>query len=1002
MKKRHLIIGAMVCCAVMGTPGTAMSQMSETTTSEVYDFSGFVDVDLMELFYNALQDGRNYPTEEEFATKGILPSDIAFIRSHVRKAQIIDRANRLLPDTYEKRDLWMNIPMSTGKDGAVGQPTTNFADDVFSMWNYTNLFGSWNHSFFTAPGAWVDAAHKNGTNIMSGIKFFESWGITSGEWNTIISAKNSDGSFKYVKPMINCLMYFGADGINYNWEDMGYADATTIAFNKALYKEAAACGFDNFHLGLYTAMSSITANTNALFGDETGRTAHTMLNYAASDFSYNMGASVLAAERAMGTSEGLYAGVWIVSMDRGWSRLNATDADKRCGICLWGEHNTSRFWSYNSGADAYEAQSNYQSLLERAFSGGNRNPLNRPEISDTGNNWEKQGDKLPLSTFAGLATWIPERSAIQGNLPFATYFNLGNGDRYNYKGKKTAGAWYNMANQDRVPTYRWLVTEPGTLTASDKIQPEFSHDDSYTGGSCLKLTGEATSTGTDIVLFQTALTSSASGAYANIAVKSGKDGNNATNLYVILKKQDGTWLEFPVGETTGKTWQEKKISLSGINQGDVIERIGLRVKGSDDNYKLYVGKLEINDNVKAVPANVQDVVVEVKEETKTSLSIKANWKLDRAAEDRAAWDLLFNDEANVDHFEILYKNGEEGRISEIARTTQWAVYVGDIIFEDADDQPFIGVRAVSTDLKTYSPIEWVEVARADQDALPVRNDDSYGISQMDPNCEGADIARQQRYVTDFTTVGATQNIEYHANGPQTDGTQYVNATDKVLKVEQGQEVTLTIKCADFSDGLKYCFAGGWMDLDGSGTFNPDPIDENPAQGERLFRLGKLRDQTPEFQTTGITHKFTVPVDARPGKSRLRIVFSDAWFEGSFLPTGLHAKGFSIDFGVEISGDNEPRPAPADNHDQGTPEEPEGLDQTPEGINNVNSEVSSFYVADNVINFVNVDKAWIYSVDGGLVKYLTNPDKYSVADLANGAYIVRMQYGKVIRSGKFVK
>ena len=38
----------------------------------------------------------------------------------------------------------------------------------------------------------------------------------------------------------------------------------------------------------------------------------------------------------------------------------------------------------------------------------------------------------------------------------------------------------------------------------------------------------------------------------------------------------------------------------------------------------------------------------------------------------------------------------------------------------------------------------------------------------------------------------------------------------------------------------------------------------------------------------------------------------------------------------------------------------------------------------------------------VVWYLTNPDKYSVADFANGAYIVRMQYGKVIRSGKFVK
>ena len=60
-----------------------------------------MDVDLLDLFYNALQEGRNYPTEEEFAAKGILPSDIAFIRSHVRKAQILDRSDRLIQDTYE-------------------------------------------------------------------------------------------------------------------------------------------------------------------------------------------------------------------------------------------------------------------------------------------------------------------------------------------------------------------------------------------------------------------------------------------------------------------------------------------------------------------------------------------------------------------------------------------------------------------------------------------------------------------------------------------------------------------------------------------------------------------------------------------------------------------------------------------------------------------------------------------------------------------------------------
>ena len=40
----------------------------------------------------------------------------------------------------------------------------------------------------------------------------------------------------------------------------------------------------------------------------------------------------------------------------------------------------------------------------------------------------------------------------------------------------------------------------------------------------------------------------------------------------------------------------------------------------------------------------------------------------------------------------------------------------------------------------------------------------------------------------------------------------------------------------------------------------------------------------------------------------------------------------MDFGVEIVGENEPRPLPVDTHDQGIAEEPEGLDQTPEGIN----------------------------------------------------------------------
>ena len=742
-----------------------------------------------------------------------------------------------------------------------------------------------------------------------------------------------------------------------------------------------------------------------------------MLNYSGGDFTAEpaMRSSVQTAEKAMGTCEGLYTGVWFVSMDRSWTSLVANNENKRIGVCLWGEHGQSRFMSYNVGDGAFDTQENYQRLLERGFSGGNRNPLNRPAISNSGNNWERTADKLPLQTFCGLASFIPERSTIQGSLPFGTHFTLGNGERYFYKGKRTNGSWYNMGAQDLVPTYRWMVVNPGTTTVSTNIQPNYTHTDAYTGGSCLRLTGAAVSGGTDIVMYKTALKVSGSAPYAKVAVKNGKEGKNASSLYVILRKQgSGQWIEVPYGDVSGATWEEKTIQIAGLSTNDVIDRIGLRVKGNDNNYSLLVGKLEINDNSTVTPANVRDVMVEVKEETKTSMGAKIYWDVNAVATTRAAWGLVYNDEANIDHFEILYKNGVNGRVSEIGRTTSWSTYVGNIMFESAADQPFIGVRAVSTDLKTYSATEWVAVPRAAQSALPDRaNNGNYGESCMDPACEGADIAREQRYVTSVTTTGATQNLKYSATGPVADGSQYADATDHVLKVAQGQTVSMNIKCADKGDGLKWCFLGGWMDLNGSGDFdNPLPTErtadeiaagktETDPEGERLFFAGTLRASTPAFQSeAGVTFSFTVPSNATPGPSRLRIVFSDAWFAGMFNPVGQHAKGFSIDFGVEITGTN-PGRVIVDTRDKGVADQPEGFTET--GIDKVNdgSKVSTFSLEDGSLNLNNVDKAWIYDAEGKFVKFANGVSSVNVNGYAPGVYVLKMQSGNVIRSQKFI-
>ena len=1004
MNKKSTMKMLMLAGLLCGAPSTMSAQTDTGSTSTtIYDFAGFSDQTLLNLFASALEKGRKFPTTQELKDAGLY-EELEFVRSHVRKREILDREDRLVRNTYKERDLFMNIPSGAGSTIG-GYPSKDFASDNFSMWNYTNLFGSWNHGLFQAPGSWVDAAHKNGTDIMSGIKFFDTTGGRGGHatgWVNFIKTKKDNGDFKYTRPLIHLLQFLGMDGINYNFEADGYSDSEVIKFHQELYKIAEEENFKNFHIAIYTFYSSLANyNTEALFGKNNVKTTDLMLNYSGGDFSYNMASSVQQAKSAMGTAKGLYAGVWIVDMNRGWNRLDNGDA-KECGLCLWGEHAQSRFWSYNTGGDAQERMSNYQMLLERGFSGGNRNPANRPAISNRGNNWEWSNGVAPLSNFAGLASWIPERSAINGKLPFSTYFNTGAGEVYTYKGKKTAGSWYNMSNQDIVPTYRWLVYDGNTTNVSDKVQPEFTYEDSYTGGSCLKLTGKASASSTDIVLYKTNLTGTSGAIKAQVAIKTGKDTPANSNLALIVRlKNSGEWKEFAVDGTTDKTWKEHTIALTGLSSTDVIDRIGLRVKNTDNQYKLLVGKLAIVDDFTATPEEVKDLRIQVKEENKASLSVKASWALNSAADDK----VVYNDDANVDHFEVLYKNGENGTVSEIGRTSQWATYIGDIEMAEAD-QPFIGVRSVSKDLKTYSPVVWQQVSRSTYASLPEKKDNPYGEPELDMSADGYKIAQKVRYIETFETIGGDQNINYRATGPQ-GGTNYVDATNQVLKVAQGTKVTLKFKgyeAQDHIDGnhddLRWCMGKGWIDLNGDHVFTPVDIKQDPANGEQLFFLGQVRKGTYAQVQSPQSYEFTIPADAKLGKTRMRIVFSDAWFAGSLLPTGKFNKGFAIDFGVEITGTNQERPTPKSSRDEGKAEQPEGLSAST-SITSFAGEASALVQTSKDLKFSNVEKAWIFGVDGSLVKVLDNPQQYEIKSLPKGIYLVKMLNNNVIRTQKVV-
>lgn len=1008
MKKLLLLT---VLSLALGVTSTHAQEYDASASNEIFDFSPFGDEAMLNLFYNALQQGRNYPTAAEFEAAGFNMTDVEFVRSHVRRAALLDdQAGQLIPSVSNTRRVWMNIPMGSAK-GIGGYPGTNPGDDTYSLWNYTHLFGSWNHGIFQAPGAWIDAAHQNGTDIMSGIKFFESWTASAQPtgWQKLITSKNTDGSYKYVKPLINCLRYFGSDGINYNWEASGYDEADAVAFHKALYKEAEAQGFDSFHIGLYTQRNSLTSTyVDAMLGtSSTGKTTDLMLNYSNGDFTsaYNMRSSANVANNAMGTVDGLYAGVWIVTMDRAWTNLANGGG---IGACLWGEHANSRFWSNNVGNDAQNFQANYQAMLERAFSGGNRNPANRPTMSNTGNNYSWSGSTPPLATFGGLSTYFPERTPIIGKLPFHTYFNIGTGDIYNYHGKQTHGNWYNMSTQDLVPTYRWLVYNAGTTTTSTAIQPEFSIEDAWNGGSCLKLAGRATTSGTDIVLYRTRLTGNSGQPYAKVALKTGKEGINPTNLYIIVKT-NGVWQEFAVGDAEGAAWQEKTIALSGLSSSDQIDFIGLRVKGSDNNYKLLVGELQINDDATVQPAPLKDnLTVEVKRETTTMFSVKLNWEVDATL---PASGLLYNEDANIHHFEVLYKNGENGRPSVVSHVQGWSAFIGNKTLEEGED-PWYGVRAVSTDMKTYGEPVWRQVVRSSNVPAGTASGDLLypGESVINVSAEGYQTAITTRFISSITTTGASiQNLSY--TGTSDDDTDnYIDAHQTaVLKVKQGDEITFNYVMNTASDGLQWCIMKSYADWNLNGFFEggtDELIVEQGTPNTNNSIQNTRENSTSPLHANGyssnplVPFTFKVPEDAVCGKGRIRIVFTDAWAPHPG-PIGLTAKGFTLDLGVEISGDNPQRVAIV-TRDQGVADIPEGLD-TETAIRNVSTnQASAATFSGQSITLTNVEQAWIYTADGRLLKYAAGgPTSISTRGYAPGVYIVKMQAAGVIRSQKIV-
>ena len=113
-------------------------------------------------------------------------------------------------------------------------------------------------------------------------------------------------------------------------------------------------------------------------------------------------------------------------------------------------------------------------------------------------------------------------------------------------------------------------------------------------------------------------------------------------------------------------------------------------------------------------------------------------------------------------------------------------------------------------------------------------------------------------------------------------------------------------------------------------------------------------------------------------------------------------GFALDIPMVISGSNEARAMAVDTHDAGIADEPECLVVLPDAIADVIGDagagVSRAELQGRSLLLKHVDKLWVYTADGRLARHSAEASsEMSLGNLAAGVYVVRMQYGNVVRS-----
>ncbi|MDE7024266.1 MAG: T9SS type A sorting domain-containing protein [Paramuribaculum sp.] len=722
MKKLYCLIGGLIFASMAMNaqqlkPGYLTPPSSHMLHKYVNDWEPG-----KELTTNYKEDGKSERWEDE----EFFVSRVALKPYFVNKNTQIDKTK---PDSENKKLLfWAPINEYTDENNVWLNALPNAVHDseVFSTWSYVTHYSNRHSPFGWVPAAMADAAHKNGV-LVSGVASMPNNVAIPANWADCLGGLGAMNNDAGVEKLGRFLRYHGVDGLSYNsaysnGAGLG-ADLRGVHGKLVKWMKQYQSGFENVWNGVtddngrLNNSSQLSPDYYQTFGYADEPRTSMLLNYY-----WNSVGDLNTTANGIGAtgrdSRDVYTGIDMhANLRTGSEWMSHLSIPYSIGLC--GVYHKNYIWAKRVGESDAARQDSYQKLLENWFTNGKRNPLYNIDPVYKGSFDEK---------FMGMSRYMEARSTLKWDLstePFVTYFNVGGGSYYNWKGAQVRVApWYNLGVQDYMPTWRfWFATEYLGTTPSENVDANITWKDAYMGGSSLRLTAN-NKEASYLHLFKTEFDAknntkftirykvlNGSGDVKLVWSKLGSESTEAQGDYGMLFDKNGKTYSStkPDGELTYYSdWQYKTITMTSRNNlTGIISAIALKIENAKD-LEFLIGEISLTNGNYSTPAAPIVTRAKVLANNHKGVDGKIYYKMSNTKE---PGEPVYNLDVKTSLFRLWSRTDVDAEPHFLGTTSSWAGMIFSAPAQRAGKVQF-GVSAVSLDFAHESEIAW-------SDAMPV-------------------------------------------------------------------------------------------------------------------------------------------------------------------------------------------------------------------------------------------------------------------------------------------